>query len=104
MISTPRPQSVTSPGEAVTTTITFDFDASAVGALRLSPREFAWEMRIAATIQWYAQGSVSRVKAAELAALMRAEFLEERHCRTVRACQVRADDLADENQGAPVAD
>jgi hypothetical protein len=36
----------------MTTRITFDFDASAFGALRLAPKEFAREMRIAATVQW----------------------------------------------------
>ncbi len=53
--------------ETMTTTITFDFDVSAFGALRLAPGEFAREMRIAAAVQWYAQGIVSQGKAAELA-------------------------------------
>jgi len=35
----------------MTTTISFDFDSSACGALRLAPREFAREMRIAAAVQ-----------------------------------------------------
>jgi len=86
--------------EAMTTTITFDFDASAFGAFRLSPGEFAQEMRIAAAVQWYAQGIVSQGKAAELAELTRAEFLEELHRRKVPACQVTADELANEIHGA----
>ena len=84
----------------MTTTITFDFDVSAFGALRLAPREFAREMRIAAAVQWYAQGIVSQGKAAELAELTRAELLEELHRRKVAACQVTADELADEIHGA----
>ena len=84
----------------MTTTITFDFDASVFGALRLAPREFAQEMRIAAAVQWYAQGIVSQGKAAELAELTRAEFLEELHRRKVPACQVTADELAAEIHGA----
>jgi len=36
----------------MTTTITFDFDASAFGAPRLAPSEFAREMRVAAAVQW----------------------------------------------------
>ena len=59
------------------TTITFDFDPASFGALRLAPQEFAREMRIAAAVQWYAQGIVSQGKAAELAGLTRAEFLDE---------------------------
>ena len=55
----------------MTTTVSFDFDASAFGALRLAPREFAHAMRLAAVVQWYAQGIVSQCKAAELAGLTR---------------------------------
>jgi len=80
----------------MTTTISFDFDTSAFGALRLAPGEFAREMRIAAAVQWYAEGVVSQGKAAELAELTRAEFLNELFQRKVQACQVTQDELADE--------
>jgi len=83
----------------MTTTISFDFDASAFSALRLAPSEFAREMRIAAAVQWYAQGIVSQGKAAELAQLTRAEFLDELFRRKVPACQASADELADEIHG-----
>lgn len=83
----------------MTTTISFDFDSSAFGALRLAPVEFAREMRIAAAVQWYAQGVVSQGKAAELAALSRSEFLTELFQRKVPACQVTPDQLADEIHG-----
>jgi predicted HTH domain antitoxin len=85
------------------TTISFDYDVTAFGALRLSPsefaREFARELRIAAAVQWYAQGWVSQGKAAELAALTRGDFLDELYRRKVPACQVTADELADEIHG-----
>ncbi len=55
-------------------TISFDYDVSAFGALRLSPSEFARELPIAAAVQWYAQGRVSQGKAVELAALTRASY------------------------------
>lgn len=48
----------------------------AFSALRLDPDELAWEMRIAAAIQWYAQGRVSQDKAAEIAGLNRAAFID----------------------------
>lgn len=83
----------------MTTTIRFDFDSSAFGALRLAPDEFAREMRIAAAVQWYAQEIVSQGKAAELAGLSRSEFLEELHRRRVPACQVTPGELADEIHG-----
>ena len=44
------------------TTISFEFEPSAFGALRLAPNEFAREMRIAAVVQWYAQGIISRAR------------------------------------------
>jgi predicted HTH domain antitoxin len=83
----------------MTTTIKFDFDVSAFSALRLAPSEFAREMRIAASVQWYAQGIVSQGKAAELAQLTRAEFLDELFRRKVPACQISADELAGEIHG-----
>ena len=76
--------------------ITYDLPASAFSALRLSPREFAREMRIAACVQWYAQGMVSQEKAAEIAGLARAEFLEELFRRRVPACQVTLEELVEE--------
>ncbi len=82
------------------TTSSFEFDPSAFGALRLAPNEFAREMRIAAAVQWYGQGVVSQGKAAELAGLTRADFLNELHRRKVPACQVTPDELADEIHGA----
>lgn len=81
------------------TTISFDFDAATFGALRLAPCEFAREMRIAAAVEWYAEGIVSQGKAAELAGLARADFLDELRRRRVSACQVGADELADEIHG-----
>lgn len=75
------------------TTITFDFDPAIFGALRLAPDEFAREMRIAAAVQWYAQGTVSQAKAAEIAGLSRAEFLEELYRRKTPACQATFDEI-----------
>nr|VFJ53937.1 MAG: Uncharacterised protein family (UPF0175) [Candidatus Kentron sp. FM]VFJ56187.1 MAG: Uncharacterised protein family (UPF0175) [Candidatus Kentron sp. FM]VFK12934.1 MAG: Uncharacterised protein family (UPF0175) [Candidatus Kentron sp. FM] len=78
------------------TTISLDFDSSAFGALRLAPDEFAREMRIAAAVQWYSQGIVSQGKAAELAGLTRADFLNELYRRKEPACQSTIDELVNE--------
>jgi hypothetical protein len=43
----------------MTTRISFDFEGSAFGALRLTPCGLAREMRIAAAVQGYVQGIVS---------------------------------------------
>lgn len=74
-------------------TIRYDLPHNAFAALRLSSDEFADEMRIAAAVQWYAQGSVSQGKAAELAGFTRAEFLNELFRRKVSASQVTLEEL-----------
>ena len=77
-------------------TITYDMPTSTFSALRLSPKEFRREMKIAACVQWYAQGIVSQGKAAEIAGLSRAEFLDELFRRKVPACQVTYEELIEE--------
>ncbi len=56
-------------------------------------------MKIAACVQWYAQGSISQGKAAEIAGLTRSELLEELFWRKVPACQVTFEDLLEEIEG-----
>lgn len=77
-------------------TISCDLPPSAFSALRLSPDEFAREMRIAACVHWYGQGRLSQGKAAEIAGLTRAGFLEELFRRRVPACQVTLEELKEE--------
>ena len=80
-------------------TIHFELDPSLFGSLRLSPDEFAREMRIAAAVQWYSEGRVSQEKASELAGLSRMEFLEELRNRKVSACQASLEELREEIHG-----
>jgi predicted HTH domain antitoxin len=90
-------------------TIAFDFDPGVFSALRLAPIdpgvfsalrlapiEFAREMRLAASIHWYAQGRLSQGRAAELADVSRAEFIEELFHRKVPACQSTFEDIVEE--------
>jgi len=81
------------------TTITFEFEPALFGALRLAPHEFAREMRVAAAVQWYAQGVISQGKGAELAGVTRSEFLEELRVRKVSACQITIEELREEIHG-----
>ncbi|HRC86401.1 MAG TPA: UPF0175 family protein [Thermoanaerobaculia bacterium] len=76
--------------------VTYDLPADIYSALRLSPRELAREMRIAASVQWYAQGLLSQEKAAEVAGLGRAEFLAELFRRRVPASQASLEELVEE--------
>ncbi|MBK7600578.1 MAG: UPF0175 family protein [Acidobacteria bacterium] len=58
------------------TTISVQLPDSVFSALRYAPDEFVKEMRIAAAVKWYEVGRVSQGKAAEIAGLSRAEFIE----------------------------
>ncbi len=75
------------------TSITIDLPEDAFAALRKSPQEFAREMRIAAAVQWYAEGIVSQGKAAEIAGLSRAAFIDELGRRKVSVSQETEGDL-----------
>lgn len=74
-------------------TITCDFPPSAFSALRMSPKELARELRLAACVQWYAQGILSQGKAAEIAGMTRSEFLMELSRRGVPISQVDEEEL-----------
>jgi predicted HTH domain antitoxin len=80
-------------------TLAVDVDSSFFGTLRLAPDEFVREMKIAAAVQWYAQGAISQEKAAMLAGLSRFDFLDELRLRKVGACQATKDELIEEIHG-----
>ncbi|MBE9069770.1 UPF0175 family protein [Leptolyngbya cf. ectocarpi LEGE 11479] len=58
------------------TSITLNLPDTAFSALRKTPEEFAQEMRIAAAVKWYELEQVSQGKAAEIAGLTRADFIQ----------------------------
>jgi predicted HTH domain antitoxin len=76
--------------------VTVEVPDDAFSALRRSPKEFASEMRLAAAIQWYHQGLISQGKAAEIAGLSRADFLEALFRAKIPACQVTLEELKEE--------
>ena len=77
-------------------TISFTFPKDVFSALRMSPQEFAQEMRVAAAVQWYAQGIVSQGKAAEIAGLSRAAFIDQLHARRIPVVQVSLEEIREE--------
>lgn len=81
------------------TQIVLDFEPGAFSALRLGPKEFAGELKVAAVVQWYAEGRVSQSKASEMLGISRAAFLDELCHRKVPACQVTIDELREEISG-----
>ena len=76
--------------------VVFDFPPTVFSALRKSPEEFADEMRLAAAIHRYSQGLISQGKAAEIAGLDRARFLDELSGAKVPAIQATVEELHEE--------
>ena len=56
--------------------ITLNLPETVFSALRKTPDEFAQEMRIAAAVKWYELEQISQGKAAEIAGLTCAEFIQ----------------------------
>lgn len=78
--------------------ITLEFAESAFSSLRQKPDDFAEEMRLAACVKWYELGRISQAKAAELANLTRADFLEALRSLGTPAVQTSPSELATEIQ------
>jgi predicted HTH domain antitoxin len=68
----------------------------ALGALRQEPAAFVRELRLAAAVKWYELRRISQGRAAEIAGLPRAEFLESLSRFGVTPFQCDADELAEE--------
>lgn len=77
------------------TTLAVELPESVFSALRRSPQEFVDEMRIAAAVKWYEVGQLSQGKAAEVAGLSRAEFIEALSRFQVSPFQYTAEELAE---------
>ena len=76
--------------------VTISLPESAFSALRRKPQAFAREMRVAAAVKWFEAGMISQGKAAELAGLTRAAFLEALARFKVTPFQYEPGDLAKE--------
>ena len=76
--------------------IEMDIPESAFSALRLSPPQFARELRLAAALKWFEAGMISQSKAAALAGVSREEFLLGCGRFQVSAVQTTAEELAED--------
>jgi len=76
--------------------IMVELPESAFSALRTTPAEFVKEMRLAAAVKWYEVKMVSQAKAAELAGISRAEFLQALARFGVSPFQQNTDELREE--------
>lgn len=73
--------------------LTLELPDTALSSLRQSPEEFTREMLVTACVKWYEIGRISQAKAAEMAGLSRAEFVDVLFRYQVPAIQSDAADL-----------
>ena len=81
------------------TQIVLEFGPGAFSALRLSPKAFSEELKVAAVVQWYAEQRISQSKACEILGFSRSRFFQELFRRNVPAIQVTLEELQQEIHG-----
>lgn len=69
-------------------TLTIEIPEGLGVALQRSPRELARDMRLAAAIDWYRRGLISQGRAAEVAGIPRADFIDALAARKIEVVQV----------------
>ena len=77
------------------TQLQLEMPESALATMHQAPREFAQEMRIAAAVKWYELGRFSQGRAAEVAGLTRAGFIDALSRYKVSPFQYTAEGLAE---------
>ncbi len=82
------------------TQLTLQMPESAFATMHQAPHEFTLEMRVAAAVKWYELGRVSQGRAAEIAGLSRAAFIDALSRYKVSPFQYTADELAEEMRDA----
>ncbi|HEX8324883.1 MAG TPA: UPF0175 family protein [Tepidisphaeraceae bacterium] len=78
-------------------TVSFELPDTAYATLRRAPDELSSEIRLAAVLFWYSRGVVSQGRAAELAGLTRAQFIEACFRNQVEAIDIDFDELRRES-------
>lgn len=86
------------------TTLTLELPAEVFSSRRRSPERFGQELRLAAAVHWYQQGTLSQEKAAQVAGLDRVDFLEALARERIDVFQVDFDDLDRELGRRPAKD
>ncbi len=76
--------------------VTVEFPEDVFSTLRRSPNEVAQEVKLAAAIDWYRRGLVSQGRAAEIAGIPRADFIDALAARRIEPVQVDPEVLDEE--------
>lgn len=79
--------------------VTIELPDDVYATLRRSPLEVKKEVRLAAAIDWYRRGLISQGRAAELAGMSRAEFIDALAARRIDVFQVDFDELGGRYRG-----
>lgn len=74
-------------------TLTIDLPDGVLSALYQSPDEAEKDVRLAIAVEWYRRGAISQGRAAEIAGLTRADFIDELAARNINVMQVDLEDL-----------
>ena len=78
------------------TSVTIQLPDELPSSLHRSPNELEKDIKLAAAIDWYRQGLISQGRAAELAGLPRAGFLDALAARKIDVIHLDADELKQE--------
>ena len=82
------------------TQLALQMPESAFATLRQAPNESALEMRVAVAVKWYELGRASQGRAAEIAGLSRAAFIDALSRYQVSPFQYTTEELAEERRDA----
>jgi predicted HTH domain antitoxin len=81
----------------VIVTLSIDVPDEILSELHQSPDEAERDARLAVAIEWYRRGALSQGRAAEIAGLARADFIDELSARKIDVLEVDLEELRRES-------